>query len=687
MKKREDEYTSADITALTQKEHVRKRPALTFGEETGDEDNPFSSMKLTAIREISDNAVGEITQEFGSKVYITLHKDNSFTVVDDGRGLPVDIGVDAEGRKVSGIYKCMAIIGSGSSLNDNKKNGFGPSLNGVGASSTIALSKYAIVKSYRNNKIYSLHFYDGDPGFFEDENNPSKDTFTPIGKDWTKLKIEKDKRSKEEKKEYPTGTSVTIKLDDSLFPTRYPFSKEDFKERMKGTASLVHGATIIVKDEEDDSEDVYKYQNGIIDLLELSQSVEPISEPIYIKGDFIVVGEQWEEQGERKGKYELIFSWTNQYDYYIESYVNTIRTRFGGTHEYAFERALTKTFNDKFRSIKGGLLKKDSDPIFDDFSEGLSVVINTFLEEPQFSDQSKVRLSGKKTQKQMMDSMVEKLNEYLDKPKNLDNIREIAEKVITASRNRVKIREQREIERQKKQIKKSNRLPDKLMDCEITHEPISELVICEGDSAMTSIKGARDSMYQAVIPIRGKILNTEKSTKTKIWDNKEIQDIALALDCGTGDKCDISQARYQMVSIAADSDPDGQNICCLLLTLFWNLFPDYIKKGRLFKITTPLFIIKIGKDTYTAMNEKERDNIIEQNGKGKKVIVKRAKGLGELNSDEMHEFGMSRETRVLTRITIENVKEAQEMLDITMGKDPDKRKDWMKEHPVETIQE
>lgn len=684
MAKKKDNYSAADITALTQKEHVRKRPALTFGEETGDSDYPFSSMKLTAVREISDNAVGEITQEYGSKVSITIHEDASFTVLDDGRGLPVDVGTDAEGRKVSGIYKCMAIIGSGSSLNDNKKNGYGPSLNGVGASSTIALSKYAIVKSFRNNKIYSLHFYDGDPGFFEDEKNPSKETFAPIGKDWTKLKIEKDNRSKEEKKEYPTGTSVTIKLDDSLFPTNYPFSKVDFKERMKGTASLVKDSVIIVKDEQDNTEDVYKYENGIIDLLELSQSVEPISEPIYIKGNF-KVSEHGEE--EKPAEYELIFSWTDKFDYYSESYVNTIRTRFGGTHEYAFEKAITNTFNDKFRSIKGGLLKKDSDPIFEDYSEGLSVIINTFVEEPQFSDQSKVRLSGKQLQREMMKSIAKELEDYLDKPKNLDNIRIIADKVITASRNRVKIREQREIERQKKQIKKSNRLPDKLMDCEVTHEPISELVICEGDSAMSSIKGARDAMYQAVIPIRGKILNTEKSTKSNIWANKEIQDITLALDCGTGENCNVDNARYQMVSIAADSDPDGQNICCLLVTLFWNLFPDYIRKGRLFKITTPLFVVKIGKNIYTAMSDEERDKIIAEFGKNKKVVVKRAKGLGELTSDEMHEFGMSRDTRILTRITLEDVQQAQEMLDITMGKDPDKRKDWLKENPVDVVLE
>ena len=652
-KKKVDNYTAADIIDLSDKDHARMRPELTFGRETGDEENPFSSMRLTALREISDNAVGEMTQGYGDRVEVTFHPDNSFTVLDNGRGLPVDIGTTADGKKVSGIYKTMAIAKSGANLK-NEGAGKTTSLNGVGAASTIFMSEYAIVKSYRNGKVYSLDFWDGDPGFFKDPENPSKDSFTPIGKDWSKLRVEKDTRPTAIKKQFKTGTEVTIKLDDSLFKSDYPYSKEDFNERMKGTASQVEGAIITVIDESSDETHEYKYENGIIDLLELSQAQQPLHTPITIKGSV-----DYTERGiEKNADYEIVFSWTPNYDYYVESYVNTIRTRLGGVHEDAFQKALVKVFNEKLRSMRGMLTKKDPDPNIEDYKEGLSVIISTYVQAPGFAGQSKEELAGTELRKALEGAIKEDLQKYVDSPKNLDEIRNFGEKVVTATKNRAKAREERDLKRQKAELSRSNTMPIKLIDCEITHDPMSELVICEGDSALGSIKSSRDSKYQAVFPLKGKPINTCKENIKRIMANEEVQNIIKALDCGVGEDANSDEARYQIVSIAADADPDGQAICCLTYALFWNLFPDFVKKGRLYKITTPLFVVNVGKEKYPALNEEERDALIQKYGK-KITNIKRVKGLGELNKDEMHEYGMSRETRVITQITLEDIEAAQ----------------------------
>ena len=680
MVKKNNDYTIANITDYNDRDYTRLRPARIFGRETGDPDNPYSSMKLTALREISDNAVGEVTQGFADTVVITFNPDGSFTVLDNGRGLPVDIGKDAEGRKVSGIYKCMAMAQSGGNLIDaeSKKT---TSLNGVGAASTLFMSEYGKVTSYRNKKKYSLDFWDGTPGFFKDPNKPSADTFEPL-KDFSKLRIEKDDRTKEEKKKFPTGTEVTVKLNNKLFPSEYSYSKDDFRERMKGTASLVKGITIKIVDLEEGKEDKYKYQNGLIDLLELSQSEKPIAEPITLSGNV-----DYEDGGvDKNTDYEVIFSWTNNFDFYSESYVNTIRTRLGGVHEEAFQRALVKAFNEKFRSMRGLLTKSDSDPIMADYEEGLSVIMSTYVQAPEFSDQTKSELSGTKLRRALEKAMYEELAKYVNAPKNLDEVRTIGKKVTDASKIREQRREKRDLERQKKSLERNNIMPVKLVDCQITHDPLSELVICEGDSALGTIKSSRDSKYQAVFPLKGKPINALKNTMKKIMANDEVKNIVKALDCGVGKDANSDDSRYQIVSIAADADPDGQAICCLVYALFWELFPDFIKKGKLYKITTPLFVVSVGKDKYPALNEEERDDLIKKYG-NKITKIKRVKGLGELNKEEMHEYGMSRETRVITQIVLDDVEKAVEMLETTLGNDTGIRKQWIEGNPVEVISE
>lgn len=684
-KKTNKEYTIDSIKDLTEKEYLRLKPSMTFGHETGDEDYPYSSMKLTLIREIVDNAVGEATQGFADTVKITFNEDGSFTVLDNGRGLPVDTGTTAEGKKVSGIYKTMAMLKSGGNL-DSSDYKFTPSAHGVGAASSILMTEYATIKVYRNKKIYELHFWDGDPGFFKDPENPSAETFTPLGKDLTKLIERKDDRPAALKKAFPTGSEFTLKINDSLFTAPYDFSKEDLIERMRGTSALVKGINIDIIDETNGNEEHFKYQNGIVDLLELSQAQEPISEPIYVSGEveFAPRGKNVNKQ-KKLATYEIIFGWQPSFDYHVESYVNTVRTRLGGVHEAAFQRALVDAMNEKFRSMRGVLMKKDEDPIFDDYAEGLSVIINTYVQGPDFTGQSKEELSDVSLRKALQDSIKEDLDKYIGQQKNYDNLKTIGEKIVAASRNRTKAREQRDLERQKKAITKSSRMPDKLIDCEITHDPRSEIIIAEGNSAAGSIKSSRDSRYQAVLPIRGKIINVLKSSDSSILANKEISDIIKALDSGIKDDCKVENARYQNICIAADADPDGYAISALLIAMIWKLFPDYLRKGRVFNINTPLFMIKIGTERYYAMNEEEKDDIIKKHGKNKRVEITRAKGLGELPADVMHQFGLNPETRVLTQIRIESEEEALEMLETTLGKDVGIRKQWIEDNPLENV--
>lgn len=685
-KAKENNYTAASIKDLTDKEHTRARPALIFGGETGDQDNPFSSMKLTLVREIIDNSVGEVIQGYGDKINITFHEDDSFTVLDNGRGLPVDVGKTAEGKKVSGIYKCLAMVKSGGNL-DKSDIKISTSLNGVGAASSVIMSEYAIVKSYRNNKIHELHFWDGDPGFFKDPSKPSEDTFTPIGKDLTKLVVSPDKRPTDIKKQFKTGTEITLKIKDDLFPTTYPYSKEDIEDRMRGTASLLKGLHINIKDKKKGEEKSYTYQNGLIDLLEISQAQEPLATPISLEGSV-----DYEELGyggkiKKTANYQIIFNWTPAFDYYTESYVNTIRTRLGGVHEIAFQRALVASFVDKFKSMRGVLSKGDPEPNFDDFSEGLSCIISVYVPEPSFSGQAKEELSGRDLQKAFINGIKKDLDSYTNASKNYDNLKKIGDKVCAAAKNRAKAREMRDLKRQKSALSKSNTMPPKLVDCRITHDPLSELIICEGDSASGSVKSARNAEYQAVMPIRGKIINTSKESIKKILQNKEVQDIIKALDCGVGEDCRVEDGRYQIISIAADADPDGKAICCLVYALVWNLFPDYIKKGRFFKIETPLFIINIGKDRYYAMSDAEKNEILKKHDKKKTAKISRAKGLGELPREIMSEFGLNHETRVLTQIQVQDVEEAERMLEVIMGSDIESRKKWIEDNPVVSVSE
>lgn len=680
---------SEKIIALTQRQMLIKRINIWYGRELGDAQNPYSSQKTVALREIIDNSIDAIRKsgEKG-KIRITFNPDYSVECYDSGGGIPTAIGKTSDGQAASSIYLALGVMNAGSNYTNESGSSLGT--NGVGGSGSQLLSEYTRVEVYRDKKKYLLDFKDGDPGIFDDKGN-----FKPID-DLTYLKVEKDNRPADEKKEFPSGTKILIKLNDDNFRSKYPFNAYDLIERMRGVAFLVPSLTIEIINHLNLLEDgtpqteLFQFDGGVTQLLEYNTN-DRITDIIHLEKDSSFEEETMDVSNSQTKKkiiekeigINLAFAYCNDYDYEVDSYVNTIKTRLNGFHVDAFERAFVKVFNDKFRNIRCGLLKSDEDPIFEDFAEGLHAVISVKIAEPEFTNQIKEELGGKKALREFTRLYTEVLEEWANQNKNLDEVRKIADKVVTASKNRIKAREAQQIKREKARLERSSAMPEKLVDCEVTHSPETELFIVEGDSALGALKSSRNSKLQALLPLKGKPLNVLKSTNKKIFENAEIQDIIKCLDAGVGKDFDLDKARYQKVLIAADSDPDGSNIASLVLVLFYKLFPTIVEQGRLYKVCTPLFIVKEGKEVHYCYNDEEYESLFMRlKSKNAKFSVTRAKGLGETGAEVLHETGMNPETRTIQRITIGDIEEAEQALEIIMGNDIESRKQWIEDNPV-----
>lgn len=704
MAEKKIEYTADSIVSLDQHTHLLKRLSLTFGSETGDSKNPYSSQKGVAIREILDNALDEVRGGYGSYVALNFYKDKSVEVKDSGRGIPTDSSQDGNGNKVSGVYKSLGIIQSGGKFNADS-NRFSSGLNGVGASSTIHTSKMAVVKVYRNNKIHELHFKDGVPGFFENSEDPSS-KFTEL-EDYSFLKISKDDRDAGEKSKYPTGTTVRVWLRDEVFQSEYSYDDQDLIQRFKGTAFLVpqlhaevyNELNLIENPETGASEpqqELFHFEDGVMDLIEVSQKDSPIIPSVHLlcEGKYIEKnvpvlqkdGKVKSQDLERRVPIELAFSYGDKYDFTLASYVNTIHTKLGGVHEQALFRAMSKVFNERFQSMRGLLSKNDELPSSEDFEEGLTAVLSVQISEPQFTSQSKEQLSGREVQKAIFEALCVEFEKWIKDSKNSDALQVLAKKVTTAAKNRQKARDQRDLNRKKNEISSSS-LPSKLTDCELSGTEAAELYIAEGESAKSSLKEARDGRIHALLPIRGKIINANKANSKDLFANAEVQDIIKTLGAGSGSDFDIDKMRYGRVFIAADADPDGNAIACLLYTLFWRLFKPVIEQGRFFKIETPLFVFNVkGKNNpkIYVRDERERDVTAESLDKqGKKYTVTRVKGLGELKASDMNESALNPDTRVITQVTVSDVEKAEEMLEVLMGDDSSLRKTWIEQLEID----
>ena len=701
-------YKASSIEALTPLAHLRTRLNLTFGEERGGEDYPYSSQKNVSIREIWDNALGEVAIGVANLLRVTFYKDGVVKIEDNGRGIPTDLSTDAYGNKVSGIFKALGLLQSGSALKGIQKGKFTTSQNGVGGSSTNGVSEWFKVRVFKNNKIYALDFLDYVPGLFDD-----KGIFKPA-KDNSEIFTLKDNRSKEDKELFAHGSSVEFKLNDKWFIVPYPFDKEDIISRIRGAAYLYPHTTMEVLDEQEDGsleKHIFTSEEGIKELVDIQvgnnitkiidfngatafrekgQGQNNPNIPKGATGETLLeyINKEYNDgdllNDERELYYSLAFNYNSGYDCIIDTYCNDIRTTLGGVHVQALEKALTDAFNTKFRSMKNGLNKNDSDVIVKDVEEGLTAVLSIKTNVPRFVGQEKQLLGGKELQKALYDSIYLQLIEWLNKGSNRDDVEIIAKKVITAMKNRTRIQEQQELNREKNKVMRDSSMPVKLVDCEITHAPISEIFISEGDSALGGLKAIRDSRYQALFPIRGKILNVLKASPKDIMQNQETQDIIKCLDCGLGEDFDIEKMRYHNVVIAADADVDGSAISNLLITWFWVLMPEVIKQGRLFRMLSPLYEIIVSKDeVYYCVNSQEKEDIENKLKKENKEIkkVNRFKGLGETSEEILFEVGMNPETRRIAQITIEDVEKAEEIINLISGDDADARKEWIMNNP------
>ena len=702
------DYKASDIQALTPLQHLRTRLNLTFGDERGAEDYPYSSQKNVAIREIWDNSLGEVAIGVANRLRVTFYKDGVVKIEDNGRGIPTDISEDAYGNKVSGIFKALGLLQSGSALKGVQKGKFTTSQNGVGGSSTNGTSEWFKVRVFKNKKIYALDFLDYVPGLFDDNG-----VFKPA-KDNSEIFTLKDNRSKEDKELFAHGSSVEFKLNDKWFIVPYPFDKEDIIARIRGAAYLYPHTTMEVLDEQEDGsfdKQIFNSEEGIKELVDIQvgNNITKIIDfngatafrekgqghnnpniPKGATGETLLeyINKEYSDgdllNDERELYYNLAFNYNSGYDCIIDTYCNDIRTTLGGVHVQALEKALTDAFNTKVRSMKNGLNKNDSDVIVKDVEEGLTAVLSIKTNVPRFVGQEKQLLGGKELQKALYDSIYSQLIEWLNKGSNRDEVEIIAKKVITAMKNRTRIQEQQELNRAKNSVTRSGLMPVKLVDCEITHNPISEVYISEGDSAATGLKGARDSRYQAIFPIRGKILNVLKATSKAIMQNEETQNIIRIIDAGIGSDFKIENMRYHKIVIATDADVDGSAIANLLVTWFWVLMPEVIKQGRLFRMLTPLYEIVVSKsEVYYCVNADEKKEVEAKLVKEKKTIkeINRFKGLGETDSDVLFDTGMNPETRRMIQITVDDVVKAEEIINLISGDDTDARKDWIMANP------
>lgn len=679
MTTQKNEYSAKSIKTPTQREHVRHRVGMYLGS------NSDEGMTV-AVRELADNSIDEVLAGHGNCVNLTFHADGSAEVQDYGRGLPID----KNEAGVNGIILTLGTIGSGGKFNSDNYAASG-GLNGVGASAAIATSRGALVTVYRDGNMYKLGFKEGLPGFFTDETNPDS-KFTES----KELKVSKDPRSVAEKKKNPTGTSVRIWPDFSVFLPGSKFLVEDIKFRMRSTAFLVAGLIIKVDDLRDPSNpvsDVYDFPGGIQDMLPTLTNYPFVTKPIHIKteGSFDEVatvmdsnGKMSQAQVTRNVNIETTFAYTGDEDMMLKSYVNIINTKNGGTHESGLWRALSRVLINYAKSVRGLLKKTDEVPTLEDVKDGFIGVLSISFPEPTFTGQAKEGLDTKQITSVVSQAVGNDLKLWLENKKNETQAKLIAKRIVDAAQIRAAARNQKDVARKKSALETSTSLPSKLVECADVGDEFSELHICEGDSALGTMKSARDSSKQALFPIRGKILNVQKATAAAMLANAECADLIQIIGAGSGKNFDVEQMRYHNICIAVDADLDGNHIRTLLITYFWKYMRPLVEAGRLYATMPPLYVVKTtGRDKkiFYVDSDAERDALVDDLKK-KKIShsqPQRFKGLGEMDAEEFWETTLNPETRSLRRVTVTDAVAAGEMLELAMGNKVEPRKDWIME--------
>ena len=626
-----NEYNESDIQVLEGLEAVRKRPGMYIG--TTDVKGLHH-----LVWEIVDNSIDEALAGFCKNIEIIINKDNSITVRDDGRGIPVGIHPKTGISTVETVYTVLHAGGKFGGGGYKVSGG----LHGVGASVVNALSKWVIVRVYKDGKIYEAKFENG-------------------GKTTQKLTIIGDCDINR------TGTSVKFKPDPDIFDTEI-YDYETLKVRVRELAFLNRGLQLTLRDdrdEEDTQGDKFLYEGGISEYVRfLNKNKTPIHEQVI------------HLEGEEAGIFfEVAMQYNTGYSDNIYSFVNNINTHDGGTHEEGVRRALTRIINNYAR--KNNILKeKDESLTGDDVKEGLTMIVSCKHPNPQFEGHTKGRLGNSEVRK-IADSVFSKgFERFL--MENPNEAKVIIEKAIIACRGRLAAKRAREVTR-KSDISVTSNFFGKLSDCKSKDPKISEIFIVEGDSAGGSAKKGRDSMTQAILPLRGKILNVEKARLDKALGNEEIRTIITAFGTGIGQEFDLSKLRYDKIIIMTDADVDGAHIRVLLLTLFYRFFRPIVEAGHVYAAQPPLFRIMHGKTRKYVLDEDEKEAYLRslpENVRSRAEIA-RMKGLGEMDAAELNETTMDINQRILRKITVDDCVSADQIFSELMGEDVEPRKEFI----------
>jgi DNA gyrase subunit B len=645
---KDPKYGAEDIQVLKGLEHVRKRPAMYIGD--------ISNRGLHhLVYEVIDNAIDEALAGYCDKITLTINKNGSVTVTDNGRGIPTEVHPT---EKISALEVVMTQLNAGGKFNrDSYKVSGG--LHGVGVSVVNALSEWLEVEVSREGKLYYQKYKRGEPEGKVKEIGTSK----------------------------KTGTKVTFFPDNEIFKNT-AFKFETLEERLRELAYLNKDLAIFVKDERGDEvkQEEFHFKGGLVDFVKyLDESEKSISgKPVFVSGE------------RENVQVEVAFQYNESYNESIYTFVNNINTHEGGTHLEGFKAALTRTLNNY--GTKNGIIKADKLTLTgDDFREGLTCVISIKVPEPQFEGQTKTKLGNSEVKGIVQSITGEQLGNFLDENPSVS--KKILEKCMRAAEAREAARKARELTRRKNALDIAG-LPGKLADCSIKDPAQCELYLVEGDSAGGSAKQGRDRRFQAILPLKGKILNVEKARINKILENDEIRSIITAIGAGLGnsDEFDDTKIRYDKIILMCDADVDGSHIRTLLLTFFYRHMREIIDTQRLYIAQPPLFKIKKGKNEFYAYDDAEREEIlkslkvdkksivpdngevVESTGETKGVVISRFKGLGEMNPEQLWTTTMNPETRTILLVTNENATAADKMFRVLMGEEVEPRRKFIEEN-------
>lgn len=616
------QYGAGQIQVLEGLEAVRKRPSMYIGS--------ISARGLHhLVYETVDNSIDEALAGYCDAIDVTIHSDNSITVRDNGRGIPVEM------HKVGkpAVEVVMTILHAGGKFGDGGYKVSG-GLHGVGVSCVNALSEHMEVEVRRSGKIYGIEFSRGK-------------TVVPLY----------EKGTTEE-----TGTTVHFKPDSTIF-TELIYSYETLRLRIRELAFLNKGIRINLNDERTGKQESFHYEGGIIEFVKyVNENKDKLhDDPIYIEGikDTNIV--------------EVALQYCDTYTENLFTFVNNINTEEGGTHLSGFKQAITRTINDYARKI-GALKDGEENLSGDDVREGMTAVISIKIQEPQFEGQTKTKL-GNSEIRPIVDNLVsEGLGEFFEE--NPVIAKRIVEKSILSARARMAARKARELTRRKSALEISS-LPGKLADCQSKDASETEIYLVEGDSAGGSAKQGRDRRFQAILPLRGKILNVEKARLDKILSSDEIRNMITAFGCGIGEDFDLEKARYGKIIIMTDADVDGAHIRTLLLTFFYRYMQPLIKEGHVFIAQPPLYLVRKGQKHLYAYSDDELQTVLDEVGRDSNPYIQRYKGLGEMNPEQLWETTMNPDGRTILQVHLEDAAEADAIFSILMGDKVEPRRQFI----------